>query len=72
MKYTGTVKWFSKEKGFGFITCNELKKDLFVHFENIVGDGFRSLVMGESVKFKTQEVPKGTMAIEVERNQEKA
>ncbi len=46
----GTVKWFNKEKGFGFVTCEE-GKDYFVHFTGIIGDGFRTLEEGQNVSF---------------------
>ncbi len=48
---TGTVKWFSDEKGFGFITPDDGSKDLFVHQSAIVGDGFRSLQEGAKVTY---------------------
>ena len=49
---TGKVKWFDGEKGFGFITPDEGGKDLFCHFSNIQGDGFRSLDEGDAVEFR--------------------
>ncbi|MFP6639776.1 MAG: cold shock domain-containing protein, partial [Myxococcota bacterium] len=48
---TGTVKWFSEQKGYGFITPEDGGKDLFVHYSNIVGDGFRNLQDGQAVEY---------------------
>ncbi len=56
---TGTVKWFSDAKGYGFIAPQEGEKDLFVHHTNIVGDGFKSLVEGAKVEFEPREGTKG-------------
>ena len=53
---TGTVKWFNDSKGYGFITPDEGSKDLFVHFSNIAGDGFKSLSEGSRVEFEPREV----------------
>ena len=49
---TGTVKWFNDSKGYGFITPDDGAKDLFVHFSNIAGDGFKSLSEGSRVEFE--------------------
>src|SRR5580693_3806105 len=49
---TGTVKWFSDEKGFGFITPDEGSKDLFVHHSGIIGAGYRSLAEGTKVSYE--------------------
>jgi CspA family cold shock protein len=62
---TGTVKWFSDDKGFGFITPDEGGKDLFVHHTGIVSDGFRTLAEGAQVEFETEAGPKGPKAINV-------
>ena len=56
---TGTVKWFSDEKGFGFVTPDEGGKDLFVHHTGIAGDGFRSLREGATVSYDPARSPRG-------------
>ena len=63
---TGTVKWFSDEKGFGFITPDEAGKDLFVHHTGINGDGYRSLAEGARVSYDSEAGPKGPKAINVQ------
>jgi CspA family cold shock protein len=60
----GTVKWFNAEKGFGFITAED-GKDVFVHFTNIVAEGFKTLEEGQAVTFETQESDRGLQAVEV-------
>ena len=59
---TGTVKWFSDEKGFGFITPDEPGKDLFVHHTAIQGSGFRTLAEGAKVSYEAEQGPKGPSA----------
>ncbi len=61
----GTVKWFSDEKGYGFITPDDGSKDLFVHFSNIDGEGFRTLTEGQKVTFEAAEGKKGPEATTV-------
>ena len=63
---TGTVKWFSDEKGFGFITPDEPGKDLFVHHSSIAGDGFKSLAEGAKVEFDSESDAKGPRAVNVQ------
>ena len=61
----GTVKWFSNEKGFGFITPDDESKELFVHHSAILGDGFKSLPEGAKVSFEAREGQKGPEATNV-------
>jgi cold shock protein len=60
----GTVKWFSNEKGFGFIEREE-GEDVFVHFSQIEQDGYKSLQQGQRVNFEITEGPKGLQASSV-------
>lgn len=62
---TGTVKWFSDEKGFGFITPDDPGKDLFVHHSAIQADGFRTLAEGAKVEFDAEPGEKGPKAVNV-------
>jgi cold shock protein len=62
---TGTVKWFSDDKGFGFITPDEGSKDLFVHHSGIAGEGFKSLTEGARVSYEAESGPKGPAAANV-------
>lgn len=62
----GTVKWFNNAKGWGFIR-QETGPDVFVHYSQISGDGFRTLREGEVVKFELRDGPKGPLAEKVVR-----
>ncbi|GAB1265337.1 cold-shock protein [Aurantivibrio infirmus] len=61
----GTVKWFNKDIGYGFISCGDIADDIFVHFRNIRGEGFRSLNEGQEVEFSIQKGEKGLNAEDV-------
>jgi CspA family cold shock protein len=63
---TGTVKWFSSEKGYGFITPDEGGDDLFVHFSAIAGSGFKTLDEGAKVSFEVTQGQKGLQATDVQ------
>ena len=58
----GTVKWFNDAKGFGFITPEDGGKDLFAHFSEIQGSGFKSLAEGQRVEFEVKQGAKGPQA----------
>jgi CspA family cold shock protein len=62
---TGTVKWFNDAKGYGFIAPEDGSKDVFVHFSNIAGGGFKSLAEGAKVEFEVREGAKGPEALNV-------
>jgi CspA family cold shock protein len=62
---TGTVKWFSDDKGFGFITPDEGTKDLFVHHTGIDAQGFKSLEEGTKVSYDAESGDKGPKAVNV-------
>ena len=62
---TGTVKWFNESKGFGFIE-QESGEDVFVHFSEIQGEGFKTLNDGQAVEFEVTQGPKGAQASNVQ------
>ena len=62
---TGTVKWFSGEKGYGFITQDDGGPDVFVHFSSIDGAGYRNLDENQKVEFEVTQGPKGAQASNV-------
>ena len=62
---SGTVKWFNNSKGYGFIT-QQSGEDVFVHFQSIKGDGFKSLEENDKVEFTITQGPKGLQAADVE------
>jgi CspA family cold shock protein len=62
---TGTVKWFNDSKGFGFITPDAGGDDLFAHFSEIRGDGFKTLAENQKVSYETKRGPKGMQAANI-------
>ena len=63
---TGTVKWFNKNKGYGFIQSDG-ERDIFVHFSSIRGKGYRVLDQGDEVAFDLVQTPKGPQAFNVKK-----
>lgn len=66
----GRVKWFNPKKGYGFITPDDGSKDLFVHYSDIEGEGFKSLEEGDAVSYEVEQSDKGLRAIKVRRETE--
>jgi CspA family cold shock protein len=67
MPLYGKVKWFDSKKGFGFIEQEDGGGDVFVHYSDVTGEGYRTLKEGERVKFDLAESPKGKKAARVEK-----
>ena len=65
-RFNGKVKWFNEAKGFGFIQ-REDGPDLFVHYTNILGTGFKTLKENDDVEFEINEGPKGLQAVKVSK-----
>ncbi len=66
-RVTGTVKWFSRVKGYGFISPDGGAKDVFVHYSAITGAGYRNLEEGQRVEFQIEQGPKGMAAADVRK-----
>ncbi|MFI6106401.1 cold-shock protein [Streptomyces sp. NPDC051310] len=65
---SGTVKWFNSEKGFGFISQDGGGPDVFAHYSNITGMGYRELLEGEKVTFDVSQGQKGPQAENIVRS----
>ena len=63
----GTVKWFSDQKGYGFVTPEGGRKDVFVHYSALQGEGFKTLSEGDIVDFEITQGPKGEQAANVRK-----
>ena len=59
----GTVKWFNADKGFGFITNDDTKEEVCVHFSAIQGEGYKTLADGQNVTFDTEADPKNSQKV---------
>jgi len=67
MRKTGTVKWFSPNRGYGFIELDDGSGDIFVHFSAITGEGFKTLNEGEKVSFEVASGKRGQQAENVKK-----
>lgn len=65
--FTGTVKWFSNERGYGFVTINDdpSNAEYFVHYSSVTMDGYKTLKAGQAVTFELKETDKGVQAATV-------
>lgn len=63
----GVVKWFSNQKGYGFITPESSGKEVFVHYSAVQGDGYKTLAEGDQVEFEITNGPKGEQATNVRK-----
>lgn len=63
--YHGVVKWFNETKGFGFIQCNQLSEDVFVHYTTIEGSGFKTLKTGQQVVFCFDRFARGLQTLKL-------
>jgi CspA family cold shock protein len=61
----GTVQWFSRVKGYGFIRPDDEEEDVFIHYSLIRGEGYRNLTRGQRVEFTMEDTPKGPQAADV-------
>jgi len=59
------VKWFNNAKGYGFIEDDQGGRDIFVHYKQIAGEGYKSLQEGQTVEFEVEQGPKGPQAVNV-------
>lgn len=67
MAQKGVVKWFSNQKGYGFITPEGSSKDVFVHFSAMAGEGYKTFDEGQAVEFEVTDGPKGKQAANVKK-----